>query len=309
MKIPQDSLPPWWERLKRINSYVFERPWLIGIIASIALITILISLSGEISLAYLSGRKPTPVIAPPQAINGQFSYPETARQPHMEQPLVGSAVSSTSFTLLIEPGLYDDHHTAIRDELDRAFVYVKERFGINATAPFTVGITLQQDCQLHGSAYTEDSVVQVFSCNAIDYRRAVAILAHEFAHQFEYERYGAAHLTSDLALSEGFATWAAGSYWLGGQPNFRAYVRNQQAAGKIFPMATGFANLDIASMNALYYQWASFVEFLIETYGRDAFDRLYVTGQSAPGSAAYAQIYDGKSLEVLEQEWLVWLNK
>jgi hypothetical protein len=59
-------------------------------------------------------------------------------------------------------------------------------------------------------------------------------------------------------------------------------------------------------MNRLYYQWASFVEFLLETYGRERFDALYISGAQAPGSADYAGVY-GKDLPTLEREWLAWL--
>ncbi|MFQ3681959.1 MAG: hypothetical protein SNJ51_06825, partial [Roseiflexus sp.] len=59
---------------------------------------------------------------------------------------------------------------------------------------------------------------------------------------------------------------------------------------------------------ALYYQWASFVEFLIDQYGRERLDALYVTGNGAPGSADYRSIY-GKDLAALEQEWVEWLGR
>jgi hypothetical protein len=60
-------------------------------------------------------------------------------------------------------------------------------------------------------------------------------------------------------------------------------------------------------MNTLYYEWASFVEFLLERYGREKFDALYVSGSLEPGSADYTGIYD-KALSTLEQEWKTWLN-
>ena len=61
-------------------------------------------------------------------------------------------------------------------------------------------------------------------------------------------------------------------------------------------------------MNALYYEWASFVDFLITTYGREQFDRLYVSGGGgAPGGADYAGVY-GKELHALEAEWIAWLD-
>jgi hypothetical protein len=60
-------------------------------------------------------------------------------------------------------------------------------------------------------------------------------------------------------------------------------------------------------MNTLYYQWGSFVEFLVEVYGRDRFDALYVSGgNQVPGAADYVGVY-GKGLDALEQEWRAWV--
>jgi hypothetical protein len=132
-------------------------------------------------------------------------------------------------------------------------------------------------------------------------------MAHEFGHQLEYDHYGPKHIDADQLLCEGLATWAAGTYWLGGHPDFRSYVREQRAASGLSPLATGVGPEDFAAMNRMYYQWASFVDFLIASYGRPQFDKLYVTGRSVAGSADYAGIY-GKDLSALEQEWQVWLD-
>jgi hypothetical protein len=148
----------------------------------------------------------------------------------------------------------------------------------------------------------------VFTCPGIDEKRAVNILAHEMVHQLAHDRYGPAHLNADLILLEGVATWGAGKYWLGGAPDFRSYVRAQRQSGISYPLAMSYSGLGVAGMNALYYQWASFVEFLIDTYGRLKFDQLYVSGNSAPGSADYVGVY-GKNLDQLQQEWIDWLGQ
>ncbi len=46
-------------------------------------------------------------------------------------------------------------------------------------------------------------------------------------------------------------------------------MRDQRADGLFFPLATDYSGRGIAAMNALYYQWASFIDFLISTFGRD----------------------------------------
>jgi hypothetical protein len=137
--------------------------------------------------------------------------------------------------------------------------------------------------------------------------RAVNILAHELVHQLAHDRYGDRHLQADMILLEGVATWGAGEYWLSGQPDFAAVVRPWIASGAALPLATSYVGRPIADMNMLYYEWAGFVEFLIDEYGRERFDTLYVSGASTPGSADYAGVY-GKTLSELEAEWQVWVG-
>jgi hypothetical protein len=213
-----------------------------------------------------------------------------------------------SFTLTVDDGLYADQRDALADDLKQALDYVMKRFGSSPSGHFNAVIAREDSCNLHGVAHTEERTVQVSTCNSIARDRAVAIMAHEFVHQLAQDRYGPAHLSADLILAEGVATWGAGEYWLGGQPDFRAYVRGQRASGVFFPLATDYTGKGIGAMNALYYQWASFVDFLITTYGREKFDQVYVAGQGAPGSADYRGVY-GKGLDVLEQEWQAWLDE
>jgi hypothetical protein len=219
----------------------------------------------------------------------------------------GEAQAVAQIDLSVDDRLYPDERQPLTDELQRALAYVSARFGSGPSSRFKAAVVNEDACGLHGIAYTDLRSVQVFTCPSIGRDRAVAILAHEFVHQLEQDRYGPAHLNADLILSEGAATWGAGEYWLGGQPDFRSYVREQRSSGVFYPLATDYSGLGVAAMNALYYQWASFVDFLISTYGREKFDRLYVTGQGAPGSADYAGVY-GKGLNVLEREWQAWLD-
>jgi hypothetical protein len=213
-----------------------------------------------------------------------------------------------AFTLIVDDGLYANEQGALADELKQALAYVTQRFGSPPASHFNAVVTREDSCFLHGVAHTEERTVQVSTCNDIERARAVSIMAHEFVHQLAQDRYGPAHLSADLMLAEGVATWGAGEYWLGGQPDFRSYVREQRNSGVFYPLATDYTGKGIGAMNALYYQWGSFVDFLITTYGREKFDHVYVTGLGAPGSADYLGVY-GKDLTVLEQEWQVWLDQ
>ncbi|MGB9752163.1 hypothetical protein [Roseiflexus castenholzii] len=247
-------------------------------------------------------------------IAGQPQSPMLSRWTQGSQtvPTIGAVavpVADPSLLIIVaSDGLYAAERAQLDEESRRACEYVAARFGGSLAAPLTVAFVQDAGCSLSGIAFTDIRKVQVHTCNSINRDRAIAILAHEYTHQLQQDRYGLRHLSADLMLSEGLATWAAGKYWLGGRPDFRSYVQMQRANGIFYPLATPYAGRGVAVMNALYYQWASFVEFLIDQYRRERLDALYVTGSSAPGSADYQAIY-GKDLITLEQEWIVWLDE
>jgi hypothetical protein len=192
---------------------------------------------------------------------------------------------------------------AITAELYTALAYVSVRTATRLNGPITVVITASPDCALHGVAYTDIREVQVFTCANLPLSRAVAILAHEFVHQLAHDHYGPAHLRSDPILLEGWATWGAGYYWLGSQPDFRTFLSGYAT----LPLVSNHRGRSADEMNTLYYQWACFVEYLLKTYGREAFDRLYQSGADDVGSAAYQEVY-GVDLSTLEAQWRVWLS-
>jgi hypothetical protein len=281
----------------------FNRYTLIVAAASVAILVVLWRPAAP-SPKLVSRWQPQPMLTQPDQPQHLENPPVPASIEAEAQPLTGAGAG---FDLSVDDGLYPSERDALAAELQQALEYVARRFGGGPSSRFQAALVADGGCGLHGLAYTDVRQVQTFTCNDIPRARAVAIMAHEFAHQLEQDRYGPAHLGADLILSEGTATWAAGEYWLSGAPDFRTFVRNQRAAGVHYPLATHYSGLGIGAMNALYYEWASFVDFLIATYGRAKFDQLYVSGGGAPGSADYAGVY-GKSLDALEQEWLAWLD-
>lgn len=270
-------------------------------VAAIAIAAILIARPDESAQRLVSRWRPAPVINGPD---------QPAQQPNPSPPAAidGVAQPVGQIDIAVDDGLYPDQRQPLADDLQRALAYVVQRFGSGPSARFKASVVRDDSCALHGVAYTDVRDVQVYACTDIARARAVAILAHEFVHQLEQDRYGPPHLSADLILSEGMATWGAGDYWLGGQPDFRSFVREQRKGGLFFPLATDYNGRGVAAMNALYYEWASFVDYLIGTYGRAKFDQLYVSGRSAPGSADYAGVY-GKPLDALEREWQAWLDQ
>ncbi|XSG75752.1 hypothetical protein ACP8Y2_01875 [Herpetosiphon llansteffanensis] len=214
-----------------------------------------------------------------------------------------TAGSSNQIDLVLETELYQDQSNELAGELQSALDYVQERTNIRLSERVTVVISQDAQCGFHGVTYSDVRVIYIYSCAGVARSRVVNIAAHEFVHQLQQDRYGAAHLSADLALSEGFATWGAGRYWLGSASDFSSFARDYRANGQALPLSTHYASVGIDGMNVLYYQWASFVDYLINSYGREAFDQLYISGgERQPGAANYAAIYN-RSFGLLEAEW------
>jgi len=266
-------------------------------------------LFGSVLILLLFSRSPQPQphIAPAWALDpmpaAERLLPPGVPTP-TPQPLDGRYTRRNELDMVVAEGLYSaEQQGRLAVELERALNYVSNRFGAGPSGRIEAFLGWEPGCGLHGIAYTARRTVQVFTCPDIPLDRAVNILAHEFVHQLAQDYYGPAHPGSvDLILLEGIATWGAGDYWLAGRPDFAAFSREYAAGGRLLPLASSYVGRPMAEMNQLYYQWASFVEFLIGTYGRASFDALYVSGNPNPGSADYQRIY-GKDLATLEAEW------
>ena len=210
---------------------------------------------------------------------------------------VPPATGSFDIDIIADDGVHIDE-AGTREALR----YVSERFGNGPTGHFVAVYAADPNCALHGVAHTQERSVQVSTCNSFSTDRAITIMAHEFVHQLAQDRYGTAG--TELALAEGVATWGAGKYWLGGAADFRSYVRS---TGIQYPLTQSYEGLGYDAQDQMYYQWASFVEFLIGTYGRERFDQVYVSGKGDPGSADYQGVYN-KSISTLENEWKGWIQ-
>lgn len=271
---------------------------------------LLMLISGLLIVVLLRQNQP-----PPAQIAPVWAVPPLP--PELEGMPVDPSLAELEPAGTIQHGLLDvavapqvyaaEQHAPLAADLAQALAYVAERTGMQPASRMQVAVIHRDNCALSGLAFTDQRVLQVFGCERTPPQRIVNIAAHEFVHQLAYDRYGAAHTQGDLAIREGLATWGSGRYWLGGQASYRAFVR-QFYAGNLLPLDAHYRGRSIDEMNQLYYQWASFVEFLLETRGREAFDALAVTGNGAPGSGDYSGMY-GVPLEGLEQEWQAWVTQ
>lgn len=220
----------------------------------------------------------------------------------------GTDRTTAQIDLVLEAELYRDQLALLGDELQTALDYAQARTAIRLLDRVNVIISQDSACGFHGVTYSDVRVIYIYSCAGIPRQRVVNIAAHEFVHQLEQDRYGPPHLSADLVLSEGFATWGAGNYWLGGNPDFASFARQYRDSGAALPLGTHYNSVGAGGMNVLYYEWAAFVEYLLTTYGRERFDTVYRSGGGQqPGAAQYEAVYS-RSFGLLETEWATWIE-
>lgn len=255
------------------------------------------------------------VIDRPAALQGQFqpqAAPVAAPVHAVAEPLAGHHVVMVvnQVALYTSDGAYTPEQVQnLSAPLLEALAYVSTRTGMQLTAPVSIVFDRRDQCGLDGAAYTQKRIIMLYACSDMPVRRAINIMAHEFVHQLAHDHYGAAHLQADLVLSEGLATWGAGKYWLGGEPDFRSFVQRNYAPA-LLPLDSDYRAIGtIDAMNRLYYQWGSLVDFMLATHGRDAFDKLYTSGRGMhPNTADYAGVL-GTDLIGLQPQWQAWLSQ
>jgi hypothetical protein len=167
-------------------------------------------------------------------------------------------------------------------------------------------------CAIRGVTYSAERTIRLFYPPDADPERVLAVLAHELFHQLQRDTYGErAHRRADTILLEGMATWGTRAYFrdASGEPGYRRRVRAALAQGALQPLDVDLErDCRTTTRNVLYDQWASFVEFLIASGGRERFDALYSDSRGrAAGSANYREVY-GKTLAQLEGDWVAWLE-
>ena len=165
-------------------------------------------------------------------------------------------------------------------------------------------------CAIRGLTLSNQRTIRLFYAPGTDPARVSAILTHELFHQLQHDYYGERdHRKADVILLEGMATWGTASYFrtAAGEPQYRAKVRAALRAGELLPLTTSLEqDCRTTTRNVIYDQWASFVEYLAATYGRDRLDAAYRSSSGRPaGSSNYLVVY-GKPLAQLEREWRDW---
>lgn len=187
-------------------------------------------------------------------------------------------------------------------------LYVMEsRFGERLRQRVSIGYYRPAKRNLRGIAYTDEARCELYYSPGENPVRAVAVTAHELAHHLQYQRYGEAlQRRADTILLEGAATWISGDSWLpmAGAKNWRERARQLRDSGVPLVLMTA----ERYGANNAYELWASFVDYLLQTYGAFTYRDLYSSGRGRSlGSADYQGVL-GKSLDELADDWRAWIN-
>ncbi len=191
---------------------------------------------------------------------------------------------------------------------------VARRFGTPFTARERIYLLPPQRgvCAVRGLTSSALRQIRLYYAPGTEIDRIQSLVAHEFVHQLQRERFGdAVQRKADIILLEGWATLASDEFARtpdGREARWRDRLRGVVARGELLPLTVDL-NRDCrtTTRNSLYDQWASFVDFLQRKGGTDKLAALYrgSVGRKA-GTANYKAVY-GQTFAELEAEWRTWV--
>lgn len=257
---------------------------------------------------------PTP-LPPPTATPAPTPTPAPYLEGDPAPPMPGELAMRTYSLDLYRSagGMEADIVQALGIEAESAIVAGSQVIGRFLSGRVSISFEPPQrgPCAIRGITLSNERKIRLFYEPETDPQRVLGILAHELFHQLQRDYYGERdHRKADVILLEGMAVWGTADYFR--QPDGRALyqhrVKEAEARGELLPLTTSLeADCRTTTRNNIYNQWASFVEFLVETRGREALDAVYRSSSGRPaGSSNWSAVY-GQSLDELEAAWRVWL--
>ena len=205
-------------------------------------------------------------------------------------------------------------------KFDQVYEFVSARLDITISDKVVVTFVPPQsgECAPRGTTFLEQQpIIVIYANRATSEEQILATLAHELGHVFIHQKY--ANL-SDVALTEGMATWAAGDYWeewKGVDFNFgvKAFIN----AGTYLPLYQNYymekayddnSSGCITQRDILLTEFASFLDYLTQNYGTVKLSILFntrqpelVNNQRVVYPPNYRDVY-GLEFNQLEYEWL-----
>jgi len=207
-----------------------------------------------------------------------------------------------------------------KQESKLVYEYVSERF--NTTLSNKVIVTFVPlrtgNCAPRGTTFHEQqSIIVIFASQETNHEQVLATLAHELGHVFIHNKY---ENLSDVALTEGLATWAAGDYWEAWKGyDFNSGVKAFIDSGTYLPL---FSNFDmkiaydnnsskcIKNRDILLTETASFIDYLSQNYGVEKLSNLFdmkqpevINNQRVVYPPDFKEVF-GLELNQLEYMWL-----
>jgi hypothetical protein len=207
----------------------------------------------------------------------------------------------------------------LQQESKQVYEYVSHRLDMTINEKVSVIFVPPQtgNCAPRGTTFHEQQpVILIFANQDTSKDQILATLAHELGHVFTYKKY---ENLSDVALSEGMATWAAGDYWkVWKGVDFNSAVLSYITDNTYLPLIQNydlkkaFDNVPgcISNRDILLTEFASFIDYLIRSRSLEQLSVLFNVQQ--PELRNNQQIIyppnfkavDGSELNQLEQEWL-----
>ena len=211
-----------------------------------------------------------------------------------------------------------------QQESKQIYEYVSKRLDIplNGRVIVTFAPPQSRNCPARGLAFPEQQVIVILADEDTSKEQIRGVLAHELGHIFILNKH---KNLNDTALSEGMATWAAGEYWKEWKGlDFNSSVRNYINKGSYLPL---FQNYDLQKAydetvqdcvtyrDILYTEMASFIDYLIQSYGMDQLFILFdvpqpetIDNKRIVTPPRYKDVY-GLEFNQLEYKWLKALIK
>ena len=207
-----------------------------------------------------------------------------------------------------------------QEESQQVYEYVSKR--VDETVSQRIIVTFVPpkggNCAPRGTTFHEQPpVILVFANQDTPKEQLLAVLAHELGHVLIHKKY---ENLSDIALTEGMATWAAGDYWRGWKgADFNSGVRSFVENNTYLPLFQNYylerAYDDkspdcITHRDILLTETASFLDYLIQNYGTKQLSSLFdmqqpelKNDQRVVYPPGFKDVY-GLEFNQLEYEWL-----
>ena len=207
-----------------------------------------------------------------------------------------------------------------QEESQQVYEYVSARLDTTISQRVVVAFVPPKsgNCAPRGTTFHEQqSIILVFANQDTTKEQLLAVLAHELGHVLIHKKYTN---LSDLALTEGLATWAAGDYWQGWKgADFNSGVRSYIENDTYLPLFQNYylekayderSQDCIIHRDILLTEMASFLDYLIQNYGTKQLSSLFdmqrpelKNDQRVVYPPGFKAVY-GLEFNQLEYEWL-----